>query len=162
MANAYLSIGSNVEAEKYISAGVHSLKEIFGTIHCSTVYLCPAEGFDGDDFLNMAAIIETDILPEQLKDKLHAIEHTHGRTRGSQRFTDRTLDIDLVMYDDLIMDKPGLQLPRDELEKYAFVLAPLAEIAPLYKHPVSGLTLQQLWESFDKSSVTLEAIELGF
>ena len=160
MAYAYLSLGSNVEAEKHISAGIQSLRQDFGAVICSRVFLCPAEGFEGDDFLNMAAIIETTLKPSDLKEQLHIIEHKHGRTRGAEKFTDRTLDIDLVMYDDLILKLPGLELPRDELEKYAFVLCPLAEIAPQYIHPISGRTLADLWANYDKSSVTLKAINL--
>ncbi|MGV6850800.1 MAG: 2-amino-4-hydroxy-6-hydroxymethyldihydropteridine diphosphokinase [bacterium] len=162
MAKAYLSLGSNVDPERCLIAGIHSLREQFGDVICSSVFQCPAEGFDGDDFLNMAAIIHTDLSPQKLKEALHDIEYTHGRTRGAERFTDRTLDIDLVLYDDIILDEPGLQIPRDELDKYSFVLAPLAEIAPEYTHPVSGIKLQQLWQSFDRLNSKLTPISIDF
>jgi 2-amino-4-hydroxy-6-hydroxymethyldihydropteridine diphosphokinase len=145
MGKAYLSLGSNVDAEANLRAAFAALRTRFGGIVASTVYRFPAVGFDGPDFLNAAAVIDSDLDPQALNAWLHALEDAHGRDRSGPRFGDRPLDIDIVFYDDLVLSGPGhLQLPRDEL-RHAFVLRPLAEIAPDHVDPRSGRTLAALW-----------------
>lgn len=143
---AYLSLGSNQEPQKNLSAALRELRQRFGTLRVSTAYRFPAVGFDGPDFVNLAAVIETDLPPQALNDWLHALEDRHGRRRDVPRFSDRTLDIDIVLYGEQILSGSGnLQLPRDEL-KHAFVLLPLAEIAPDARVPGDGRSLKQLWQ----------------
>ena len=145
MAKAYLSLGSNQDADEHLRRAVVELHERFGPIVVSPFYRTPAIGFDGVDFLNAAAIIDTDLPPEALDAWLHALEDAHGRRRDVPRFSDRPLDIDIVFYDDLVMDGPGhLQIPRPELQ-HAFVLKPLADIAPAYRDPVDGRMLAERW-----------------
>lgn len=147
MALAYLSLGSNVEPERHLSAAVAALRERFGEIVLSPLYRTAAIGFDGDDFLNAAAVIRSDLDPVALNDWLHALEDAHGRDRSGPRFGPRPLDIDIVFYDDRTLDGPGhLKIPRDEL-KHAFVLKPLADIAPDYVHPSIGRSLASMWAS---------------
>ena len=111
----------------------------------SPVYRTPAVGFEGPDFLNAAAVLDTDLDPFALNDWLHALEDAQGRQRGGARFASRTLDIDIVFFDDLVMTGPGnLALPRPEL-RHAFVLKPLADIAPDHRVPTTGDTLAALW-----------------
>ena len=142
---AYLSLGSNLDAEANLRSAVVALRARFGEILLSEAYVFPAVGFDGGDFLNAAAVIGSDLDPFALNDWLHALEDAHGRDRSGPRYGDRTLDIDIVFYDDLVLDGPGhLQLPRDEL-RHAFVLKPLAEIAPEFIEPRSGRSLAALW-----------------
>lgn len=145
MGRAYLSLGSNIEPVRHLRSAFAALRERFGKVRVSPVYRTPAVGFDGDDFLNAAAILETDLDPHALNDWLHALEDAHGRDRSGPRFGPRPLDIDIVFYDDLTLDGPGhLQIPRDEL-KHAFVLKPLADLAPDYVHPRIGRSLAALW-----------------
>jgi len=145
MSRAYLSLGSNLEPEKHLRAALAELRAKFGAIVVSPVYRCKAVGFDGPDFLNLAVAIDTDLSPQALNDWLHALEDRHGRRRDVPRFSSRTLDIDIVLYDDLVMTGEGhLELPRPEL-KHAFVLKPLADIAPQAAHPLSRKTMAQLW-----------------
>ncbi len=145
MGKAYLSLGSNQSPEANLRSAFAALRARFGDIVASVVYRFPAVGFQGADFLNAAAVIDGDLDPFALNDWLHALEDAHGRDRSGPRFGDRPLDIDIVFYDDLVLDGPGhLQLPRDEL-KHAFVLKPLAEIAPDFIDPRSGRTLASLW-----------------
>ncbi len=145
MGKAYLSLGSNQRPEANLRSAFAALRERFGNVAASLVYRFPAVGFDGADFLNAAAVIDSDLDPFVLNDWLHALEDAHGRDRSGPRFGNRPLDIDIVFYDDLVLEGPGhLQLPRDEL-KYAFVLKPLAEIAPAFIDPRSGRTLAALW-----------------
>ena len=148
MARVYLSLGSNVEPQRYLSAAITALREQFGEISVSPAYRSKAVGFDGADFVNLAIGLDTDLSPEALNDWLHALEDRHGRRRDVPRYSDRTLDLDIVFYDDLVTQGPGhLQIPRKEL-KHAFVLRPIADIAPDFRHPLSGLSMAELWAAF--------------
>ncbi|MCY7354585.1 MAG: 2-amino-4-hydroxy-6-hydroxymethyldihydropteridine diphosphokinase [Lysobacter sp.] len=144
---AYLSLGSNTAPEANLRSALVALRERFGTVVASPVYQMPAIGFDGPDFLNAAAIIDSDLDPLALTEWLRALERAHGRLRSNVKFSSRTLDIDIVYFDDVVLDgeEPGsLQLPRPEL-RYAFVLKPLADIAPAFVDPVRDVTLAALW-----------------
>ena len=144
---AYLSLGSNLDAETHLRDAVAALRARFGEVQVSHAYRFPAVGFAGGDFLNAAAAIDSDLDPFALNDWLHALEDAHGRDRSGPRYGDRTLDIDIVFYDALVLDGPGhLRLPRDEL-RHAFVLKPLAEIAPGFVDPVSGCRLGAMWRA---------------
>lgn len=158
MGRAYLSLGSNIDAERNLRSAFAALRERFGDLVASIVYRFPAVGFDGPDFLNAAAVIDSDLDPQALNAWLHALEDAHGRDRNGPRFGDRPLDIDIVFYDDLVLEGPGhLQLPRDEL-RHAFVLRPLAEIAPDFVDPRSGRTLAALWADSPERDVPCEAV----
>ena len=160
MSKAYLSLGSNREPEHHLREAVAALRKHFGEIVLSKVYRTRAVGFDGGDFLNAAAIIETSLDPFALNAWLHALEDAHGRDRSGPRFGDRTLDIDIVLFDDLVLQGDGhLQIPRDEL-KHAFVLRPLAEIAPDVIVPGSACTLTELWGQHADYGKPLETREL--
>ena len=160
MHTACLSLGSNVDPERHIAIAFAALRARFGDIRASAAYRTPAVGFEGADFVNAAAVIESDLDVLALNDWLHALEDAHGRDRSGPRFGDRTLDIDIVLFDDLVCSGPGnLRLPRGEL-RHAFVLRPLAEIAPETVEPVSGLSLAALWEASGEREVAMEVVSL--
>jgi 2-amino-4-hydroxy-6-hydroxymethyldihydropteridine diphosphokinase len=160
MGKAYLSLGSNVDPERNLRSAIAALRERFGELSLSPVYRTTAIGFDGPDFLNAAAIIESDLDPVALNDWLHALEDAHGRDRGRPRFGDRPLDIDIVFYDDLILEGPGhLRIPRPEL-RHAFVLKPLVDIAPDFADPLSGGTLAELWAASPERGVAMTAVAI--
>lgn len=160
MSKAYLSLGSNREPEQHLREAVAALRKHFGEIVLSRIYRTQAVGFDGGDFLNAAAIIDTVLDPFALNAWLHALEDAHGRDRSGPRFGDRTLDIDIVLFDDLVLQGDGhLQIPRDEL-KHAFVLRPLAEIAPEVVVPGQGETLARLWNRHPDRLVPMEQVAL--
>ncbi|MEN8169733.1 MAG: 2-amino-4-hydroxy-6-hydroxymethyldihydropteridine diphosphokinase [Pseudomonadota bacterium] len=159
MARVYLSIGSNIDREVNIRGGVADLKKQFGELTLSSVYESESVGFDGDSFYNLVAVLDTDEEVEVVSKILHDIEAEHGRTREGPRFSSRTLDIDLLTYDDLVSQDNGLELPRDEITKNAFVLWPLAEIAADVKHPVLKQTYGELWQAFDKNKQSLWPVE---
>ncbi|HEX7384205.1 MAG TPA: 2-amino-4-hydroxy-6-hydroxymethyldihydropteridine diphosphokinase [Burkholderiaceae bacterium] len=160
MGTAYLSLGSNQAPEEHLAQAIAELRARFGAVRVSAVYRTPAVGFDGADFLNAAALVESDLDPIALDAWLHALEDAHGRRRDVPRFSDRPLDIDLVFYDDLVLRGPGnLELPRPEL-RHAFVLRPLAELAPDFREPVSGRTLAELWATHPGRDQPLEAVAL--
>lgn len=160
MAKAYLSLGSNLDAEANLRSAIAALRERFGDVVLSPVYRTQSVGFDGADFLNAAAVIDTDLDPLALNDWLHALEDAHGRDRSGPRYSDRTLDIDVVLFDDRMFEGPGnLRIPRPEL-KHAFVLRPLADIAADTIVPGTGQTLAQLWTVHPDHDIPLETIAL--
>jgi 2-amino-4-hydroxy-6-hydroxymethyldihydropteridine diphosphokinase len=155
MARAYLSLGSNVEPVRYLRVALDALRERFGALDISPAYRSAAVGFDGADFVNLAVGLDTDLSPEALNDWLHALEDRNGRRRDVPRYADRTLDVDIVLYDDLVTQGPGhLDIPRKEL-KHAFVLKPITDIAPQLRHPVNGRTMAELWTAFPVESEPL-------
>ncbi len=162
MARVYISIGSNIDAENNIRKAVRALEEEYGRLILSSVYESEAVGFEGDNFLNLVASLKTDQDVHQVADKLRQIEDDNGRDRTAERFSPRTIDLDLLLYDDLVLNEANLQLPRDEITKNAFVLLPLEEIAPQLIHPLSGKTMCDHWLNFDKESQKLWAVPFNF
>lgn len=160
MSIAYLGIGSNVDARANIASGIKALGEAFGEVQLSPVYRAPAVGFEGSDFINLVARIETVMGPLDLKNFLHALEDQHGRTRNVAKFSDRTLDVDILLYDDLYLVSPELEIPRDEILTAAHVLKPLSDLAPDLLHPVGRRTIRELWEDFPRQDAHLTPIEL--
>ncbi len=161
MERAYLSLGSNVEPVDNLSSAVAALRERFGDVQVSAAYRFPAVGFDGADFVNLAAVIDTDLPASALNAWLHALEDRHGRRRDVPRFSDRTLDIDIVLYGaQVLLGEGNLQVPRDEL-KHAFVLRPLAEIAPDIEVPTRRLSLRQLWQQHPDHGREFERVALA-
>jgi 2-amino-4-hydroxy-6-hydroxymethyldihydropteridine diphosphokinase len=155
MARVYLSLGSNLEPVRYLNAALDELRARFGELSVSPAYRSKSVGFDGADFVNLAVGLNTELSPEALNAWLHALEDRHGRRRDVPRFSDRTLDVDIVLYDDLVRQGEGhLDIPRKEL-RHAFVLKPIADIAPQLKHPVSGRTMASLWSAFPADSEPL-------
>jgi 2-amino-4-hydroxy-6-hydroxymethyldihydropteridine diphosphokinase len=152
MGRAYLSLGSNQDPARHLPSAIDSLRARFGALRVSPWYRTPAVGFDGPDFVNGAAIIDSDLDPIALDAWLHALEDVHGRRRDVPRFSSRPLDIDIVFYDQLVLRGPGhLQIPRPEL-RHAFVLKPLADIAPGFRGPLGGATLAELWRAHPQSA----------
>ena len=150
MAQVLLSLGSNLDREHYISAGLDALADQFGDLELSSVYESESVGFQGSPFYNMVVAIDTDLSVSELSRKLKQIEDDHGRQRNGPRFCSRTLDIDILTYDELVGEVGGIVLPRDEVDKNAFVLWPLAELFPDHLHPVCKLTYAALWDAYDQ------------
>ena len=160
MGRAYLSLGSNLEPERHLRAALDELQARFGAIVVSPAYRSRAVGFEGNDFINLAVALDTELEPEPLNEWLHALEDRHGRRRDVPRYSDRTLDVDIVLYDQRVLDGCGhLQIPRKEL-RHAFVLRPLADIAPDLRHPVDGRSMAELWAAFPHDSEPLDAVLL--
>ena len=157
----YVGIGSNIDQEKYIRLAVQSLRKSFGEdchLLLSPVYKTQAVGFDGDDFFNLVACFFTSLSPFDVEKKLKEIEHQNGRRRDQEKFSARTLDIDLLLYDQEIINSNGISIPRDEIEKYAFVLSPLADLTPDLIHPQTQRTVLEMWQELSRST-NAEALE---
>lgn len=158
MAIAYLGLGSNVDAERHVRIAVQALEEQFGKVEMSPVYRNKAVGFEGDDFLNLAARITTDMTPLQLRAFLRALEAAHGRDRNTPKWSDRTLDIDILLYDELVVYGEDLEIPRREILKFAHVLKPLADLAPDLVHPVERRTIAEIWADSECRAASLELV----
>ncbi len=153
MPKGYISIGSNIDRDKNIFASLKALEHNFGKLTISSIYESEPVGFTGDAFYNLVVGFNSELGVKEVAKLLRQIELDNGRARDSQKFSARTLDLDLLLYDDLILNDGRLQIPRDEIERYAFVLEPLAEIAPALKHPINHLSYAELWEKFDKTNL---------
>ena len=122
----HLNVGSNVNKEQNINTALQMLSEKFGTLKKSGIFTSKAVGFDGDDFFNIGVNITTDLQPNELVIVLRKMEDDIGRDRSSAKFSDRVIDIDIVFFGDKII--PELNIPRDDILKYQFVLTPFLEI----------------------------------
>lgn len=153
MTRGYISIGSNIDKDKHIPASLRALEQAFGKLTVSDIYESEPVGFTGDVFYNLVVGFDSDLDVKAVAKQLRQIELDNGRTRDSRKFAARTLDLDLILYGDLIVNDGRLQIPRDEIEHYAFVLEPLAGCAPALKHPISHLSYAELWDQFDKTDL---------
>ena len=135
------------------------MRACFSAVQQSSLYESQAVGFDGDNFINLVVSAQTDKSIEAVVDCLHEIEARHGRDRLGPKFSSRTLDLDLLLYDDIVCKEHGIHVPREEILYNAFVLYPLAEIAPDLKHPTEQQTMAQLWQQFDKGKQKIWKVE---
>lgn len=150
MTDVYLGLGSNQRARYHLRSCLQQLENQFGRSDWSPLYISPAVGFDGDDFLNMVVRIHTNLTLEALHQWLHELEDRHQRDRTQPRFSDRTLDVDILLYGERVQSE-DIVLPRGEITRYAHVLKPLADLAPELQHPTELKTMQALWQAFADS-----------
>jgi len=148
MVTSYLSLGSNIEPYYHLSKAISELNHYFGNLKLSPLYESVAVGFNGEHFLNLVASFETDLKPQVIYESLRKIEDNHGRIRNGIRFSQRTLDLDLILYGNLISNEIPI-LPREEILQYAFVLKPLSDLAPEVIHPINGKSYAELWNNFN-------------
>ena len=158
MAQVYVSVGSNLDRERNIATSLQVLTESYGELQQSSVYESAAVGFDSAPFYNLVVGFSTQESPQVIQDQLHAIEDRCGRQRTAT-LSARTLDLDLLLYDDLVLVDGKLLLPREDINRYAFVLGPLAEIAGTARHPVTAVSYADMWAAFDDSDQLLTRID---
>lgn len=144
----HLSLGSNIHREQNIRQALTKLENRFGSLKVSPIYESEAVGFDGDRFLNLIVLIETDLSLTQLSQLLKRMEDEQGRDRKGAKFGARTLDIDIVTYDDRVGEYAGIELPRPELYYNAFVLRPMADLDPEGYDPKTRRTYRELFAEF--------------
>lgn len=148
MARVYLSLGSNIDAEKHILQGLDALHQTYGDLVLSPAVESEPVGFKGDNFINLMAVIETDQPIPALSQSLRQMEYDHGREDDAPKFSGRTLDIDIVMVDDLCGEHYGLQLPRQDLFEHGYMLYPMALMEPDLVPPGQDKTTSALWQNF--------------
>lgn len=150
MVRTYIGIGSNTDRDANIRSGMQALKTLGTSIVISTVYESKAYGFEGDDFYNLAVGFDTELEVVALNERLRGIEQQHGRARNVPRFSSRTLDLDLLLYGNLVRHDQIVDVPRGDILTCAFVLRPLAEIAGQLPHPESGIMISEIWKRFKR------------
>ena len=161
MPRVYLAAGSNVEPERHLTMAVREIEKHFPGARFSPWYRNRAVGFEGDDFINLVAGFLTDLAVEDVVERLHFIEALCGRTREAPRWAPRTMDLDVLLYGDLVRQTPTLNLPRPDLLKRAYMLGPLADLAPELVHPTERLTIEELWRRFDRAAHPLVLVRPG-
>ena len=156
----FVGIGSNIEQEMHIRRCVDSLKHNFEDLRLSPIYESSSMGFSGPNFYNLAASFFTyhDLI--MLKKTLNEIEVLNGRSLGEVKYSSRTLDIDILYYDDIV-DK-NLNVPRNEITKFDFVLRPLCDLAPGHIHPETRMTHNKMLSDAIYKKMIIKKIDLSF
>lgn len=157
-----VSLGSNIDPENNIRKAVVELTQQFGEMTVSQVYQTAAVGFDGEDFLNLVVSFNTVLSVQAIASGLKAIEDRIGRDRSQPKFSARAIDLDLLTYDHLVLDEPGIQVPRHEILQNAFVLKPLSDICGNDIHPELDKTYHQLWLEMEQSADRIGLFEMSF
>lgn len=157
MAQVFIGIGSSINRQENIRLGINALQTEFGRLKISPIYESEAVGFDGCNFYNLVIYFESNLNAQTIIKTLKKIEVQQGRPVKTIKFAPRTLDLDLLLHDQLIDAK--IDLPRAEILTNAFVLQPLSDIAPQLKHPIVKENYQYLWEKFPKSKQKLWQID---
>ena len=160
MSRVYVAAGSNVDPEVNLSRALDALRRIFPRLTVSSCYRNRAVGFEGDDFLNLVVGFDTERGVDEVIAELHAVEAECGRSRDAPKWAPRPMDLDILLFDDLVCDTPSLHLPRPDLLKRAYMLGPLAEIAPDEIHPTAHRSIGMLWSGFDQAAHPLQRVTL--
>jgi len=160
MSLCFISIGSNINREQNISSALNVLQYKFGKLQHSSLYESSSVGFSGGDFYNLVSAFHCSQAASQINQQLKLIENNHGRIRHQEKFSSRTLDLDLLLYDQQIIQTDTLTIPHHDILNYAFVLEPLAEIAPEQLHPIKKISYAQLWQHFDKNKTKQQKLPL--
>lgn len=150
MMRVFVAAGSNIDPLANLRLARDELERTFGAVTLSTAWQNAAVGFDGPDFVNVVAAFDTDYPVEAVVAELQRIESLCGRTRDAPKWAPRSMDLDILLYGDLICERPGLTLPRPDLLRRPYMLGPMAEIAPGLRHPTAGETFASLWARFPR------------
>lgn len=160
MRTAYISLGSNIRPEENLASAMRFLRRETMVLAASHVYRTPPWGYIAQgDFLNAVVAVSTDLEPPKLLDVLQGIERRHGRTH-TLRYGPRTLDLDILGMDGLVLRSPRLMIPHPELANRGFVLVPLCDFAPHWRHPVLGKTARELLKQVSTEGITKTAVTL--
>jgi 2-amino-4-hydroxy-6-hydroxymethyldihydropteridine diphosphokinase len=158
MTVVFVAAGSNVEPERHLRLAVEELRRAFGDLRISPWYRNQAAGFAGDDFINFVVGFDTALEVHEVIARLRAIETTCGRPRDAPKWAPRSMDLDILLYGDLVLEENGLRLPRPDLLRRSFMLGPLADLAPELMHPTAGATVGELWSRFDRAAHPLHRL----
>lgn len=160
MADVYVAVGGNVEPFQYIDRALGLLEDAFGALNISPAYRNGAVGFEGEDFVNLVVGFATSLSPAQVRERLQSIEAQCDRPPSAPKWAPRTMDLDILLYGERVGDKPGLRLPRPDLVRRAYMLKPMADIAPDLMHPTLNKTMRELWAQLDDGAHAMEAITI--
>jgi 2-amino-4-hydroxy-6-hydroxymethyldihydropteridine diphosphokinase len=158
MPDIYVAAGSNIEPEKNLRRALSELRREFPGLRTSPAYLNPAFGFEGADFINLVVGFESDRPIKDVLQILHRVEENCGRPRLAPKWAPRSMDLDILLYGNAVIDEPGLRVPRADLATKAYMLRPAADLAPQVVHPALGQTLVELWKAFDTSGLSMQVV----
>ncbi|MGH8130731.1 MAG: 2-amino-4-hydroxy-6-hydroxymethyldihydropteridine diphosphokinase [Steroidobacteraceae bacterium] len=150
MTEVYVAAGSNIRPRASLGRALGMLSRDFPGLRASRAFANAAVGFEGDDFVNLVVVFPTSLPLADLLERLKAVERECGREPGAPKWGPRTLDLDLLLYGDMVGDFHGARLPHPDLATRAWVLGPLAELAPELTHPVLGEKFGAIWQRFDQ------------
>jgi 2-amino-4-hydroxy-6-hydroxymethyldihydropteridine diphosphokinase len=156
----FVAMGSNIDASSRMLQAALALKSHFADVRFSGCYRNPAFGFNGPDFINAAAGFESRFSIVQLLQIMRGIEAQCGREASAPKWLPRAMDLDLLLYGEVVGAGPGYTLPRPDLVKRVYMLGPLSELAPTAIYPPDGPTIGELWQQFPRSEHTLERLTL--
>jgi 2-amino-4-hydroxy-6-hydroxymethyldihydropteridine diphosphokinase len=156
----YVAAGSNIEPQRHLKAALALLRAEFPDLRASRAYANAAAGFAGDDFINLVVGFTTELPLATLLERLHAVEIACGRPRAAPRWAPRSMDLDVLLYGDAVGNFLDTELPRPDLPRRAYMLGPLAELAPEVVHPTLGVPVGELWRRFDQAAHPLRRVSL--
>jgi 2-amino-4-hydroxy-6-hydroxymethyldihydropteridine diphosphokinase len=158
----FVAAGSNVEPVENLRRALDALALHYPGLRCSCAYGNAAVGFEGDDFVNLVVGFDTDDDVRKVIDHLHEAEAACGRARNAPKWAPRSMDLDILLYGSMVIEEPGLVLPRPDLLRRAYMLGPMAELAPDLVHPTEGSTMRELWAAFDQSAHAMRRVDIGW
>lgn len=161
MPEVFVAAGSNVEPEKNLKLALAELEKSFAPLRVSPAYRNRAVGFEGADFLNLVVGFSTDLDIHAVRSRLQEIEGLCGRPRHAPKWAPRSMDLDILLYGDDVRDEPDLKLPRPDLVRRAYMLKPIADIAPQLRHPTLGKTMRELWAGFAGKDHAMTVVNLA-
>jgi 2-amino-4-hydroxy-6-hydroxymethyldihydropteridine diphosphokinase len=160
MTNVFVAAGSNIEPERYLAMALRALAAAYGPLSLSPAYRNRAVGFTGADFINLVVGFPTSDPVSAVREQLQKIEAACDRLPDAPKWAPRTMDLDILLYGDLVSDEPGLVIPRPDLVKRPYMLKPIADIAPDVRHPTLDKTMLELWQAFDAGEHSLIEVSL--
>jgi 2-amino-4-hydroxy-6-hydroxymethyldihydropteridine diphosphokinase len=160
MPDVYVAAGSNIQPELNLRSAISALKRRLGDLRVSRAYRNKAVGFEGPDFINLVIAFETELTLTEVLSVLQAVEGLCGRPRKAPKFEPRSMDLDLLLYGDMVCATHAITLPRPDLIKKAYMLGPLAELAPDLVHTTLKQTMADLWKGFDQAEHPMEVVNI--
>ena len=160
MTAVYVAAGSNLEPERNLARACAEIERLWPDARFSRAYRNAAVGFEGPDFINLVVGFSTDQPLPALLARLHAIEQECGRPRNAPKWASRTMDLDILLYGDLVEKTAEYTVPRPDLLKRPFMLGPMAEIAPQVRHPLAHKTIAELWSEFDHGAHLMQPVDI--
>ena len=160
MTAVYVAAGSNVEPERNLTRACAEIAQLWPDARFSRAYRNAAVGFEGPEFINLVIGFTTTQPLAEVLARLHAIEIACGRPRNAPKWASRTMDLDILLYGDLIEKTAAYTVPRPDLVRRPFMLGPMAEIAPEVRHPVANKTIAELWREFDHGGHVMTPVHI--
>jgi 2-amino-4-hydroxy-6-hydroxymethyldihydropteridine diphosphokinase len=160
MPEVFIAAGSNIEPAAQLRRALDALGRHYGALKVSPAYRNKAVGFEGEDFINLVVAFDTSESPATVRAQLQKVEAACGRPADAPKWAPRRMDLDMLLYGEWVSDEPGLVLPRPDLLRRAYMLKPMADIAPDVNHPILGKSMRELWQAFEARGHQLVPVPL--